>query len=174
MQRHADNLKIARWMRNTFPSPYKLSHSAEWIAITAAESPTRKFAIATLPTAADPHGAFIGSIGLMPKADIEQHCMEVGYWVAEPHWGGGIMTEVVRAFTRWAFETNPELLRIDGSCFEGNEGSAKVLTKGGFTYEGMRRNAVYKNGEVMGLKLFGLLREECEGLSTVQAVAAKE
>ncbi|KAJ7265769.1 acyl-CoA N-acyltransferase [Mycena rebaudengoi] len=144
-------------MSNLFPHPYTLLDAESWSLIAAKRLPLHNFAITC------PDGTYIGGIGLKPLADVESRTMEIGYWMGEAHWGAGIMTEAVLAFSRWSFETIPELLRLEAAVFGGNEGSMAVLRKAGYTFEGRRRNAVFKNGKVLDIHMFALLREECLG-----------
>ncbi|KAJ7681955.1 acetyltransferase [Mycena polygramma] len=155
--REANNLLISQWMRNLFPSPYTLADAEDWVALSTKSPPLRAFAITR------PDGTYIGGIGLKPFTDVEARTMEIGYWLGEAHWGAGIMTQAVAAFSRWAFETIPELLRLEAGVFSGNEGSMTVLRKAGYTFEGRRRNAVFKNRKVLDVHMFSLLREECLG-----------
>lgn len=154
----ANSPDIAKYMRNTYPYPYTLDSANYWINFATSASPMINFAICS-PDGRD----FLGSIGLRPGADIECRTYEVGYWIAPAAWGRGLATEVLRGFSRWAFETFGEVLRLEGCVFATNEPSSKVLAKVGFVHEGTRRRAVWKNGEVLDLKIYGLLREECLG-----------
>lgn len=72
------------------------------------------------------------------------------------------MTDAVREFTKWAFATVPELLRIEAAVFEGNQGSQRVLSKAGFVKEGTRRLAAVKKGEPINEVQFGLIRADIE------------
>ena len=56
---------------------------------------------------------------------------ELGYWLAEPHWGQGYATEAARAIVGHGFST-PRRNKISASCFEGNKASQRVLEKLGF------------------------------------------
>lgn len=56
---------------------------------------------------------------------------ELGYWLAEPFWGRGIMTEVVgvlieRAFGELGYD------RLWAGYYEGNDRSRRVMEKCGF------------------------------------------
>ena len=44
--------------------------------------------------------------------------------------------------------------------FAYNIGSCRVLEKAGFQYEGTLRNNAVKNGKVIDMKMYSLLREE--------------
>ena len=53
-----------------------------------------------------------------------------------------------------------DILRIYAEPFARNAASCRVLEKAGFQLEGtLRKNAV-KNGEVLDMKLYALVREE--------------
>lgn len=98
--------------------------------------------------------------------------MEVGYWVGVDHWGAGLVTEALAAFTRWSFENIPELLRLEAGVFADNDASARVLEKCGYTFEGARRKAGFKNGQAFDIRMFGMLREECPGLESAEKAAS--
>ncbi|KAI1304704.1 acetyltransferase [Xylaria venustula] len=155
----ANDPEIARHMRSRFPTPYSLADSRAFIAhCRALEPPALSFVIYTLD------GQLAGSMSLEPpKGDrIYAGTRELGYWCARKFWGRGLMTEAVRDFTRWAFATVPDLLRIEASTFEPNKASQRVLQKAGFVLEGTRRLAVVKNGEQFGEVMFGLTRADIE------------
>jgi ribosomal-protein-alanine N-acetyltransferase len=73
------------------------------------------------------------------------------------YWGKGITTQAVQKFCEEAFD-KMDIIRITGSVFGENEASKRVLTKAGFMLEGVMRKAVYKNGKVMDLCLYGLYK----------------
>lgn len=164
--------EIARWMRNTFPNPYELQHAEFFIGNIAltdkSASPLRPEGILlNYAICRSSDGAFVGGIGLKPFKDVEARTVELGYWLGREHWGRGYAAEAVAAFTVWAFSTFPDLVRIEASVYEGNSASEAVLKKAGFQFEGLRRKAIWKNGESLGMRNYGLLREECPGLEGV-------
>jgi RimJ/RimL family protein N-acetyltransferase len=76
----------------------------------------------------------IGLIGLRRqgfKADI-------GYVLARPHWGRGVMTEAARAVVDWAF-ADPAIHRVWATCDVDNLASARVLENAGMSCEGVLR-----------------------------------
>lgn len=174
MAKHANDPDITKGMRNTFPSPYSLEQAEFFLhniglkeshpsstnpddndAAAAAEPVLTNYALCRR---AD--GAYMGGIGLMPKRDVEARTFETGYWIGKEFWGSGYMTEALPAFTAWAFETFAELVRIEASVFEGNDGSVRVLQRAGFQAEGVRRKAIWKRGQLLDQMLFSMLREE--------------
>ncbi len=77
--------------------------------------------------------AVIGCIGIDPPPveDAENHStVEVGYWIARPHWGQGYATEAGRAVL--AVAQTLGYRRVIGSHFLDNPASGKVLAKLGF------------------------------------------
>lgn len=150
----ADNPRIAANLRNVFPSPYTLA-DAEWYVndcITRGEERQLTRAIII-------EGRAVGSIGVFVRDDVYEKSAELGYWLAEEHWGRGVMTEAVRQICREAFDRF-DLLRIFAEPFADNLGSRRVLEKAGFTCEGTMRNGVFKNGRVHSYCMYALLREE--------------
>jgi RimJ/RimL family protein N-acetyltransferase len=70
---------------------------------------------------------------------------EMGYWLARPLWGEGLMTEAATAALRWAFETLG-LHKITIGCFEENVGSRRVIEKLGFRYLCRYEDDVWRDG----------------------------
>ena len=86
----------------------------------------------------------------------EGHCAELGYWLAKPYWGQGIMTDVLRVLCDFAMvEWN--LVRITAHVFESNRRSARVLEKNRFELEGTLRKYHLKDGQFIDSKLYALV-----------------
>ena len=73
--------------------------------------------------------------------------MEFGYWLAEPFWGRGIVTEALRAMTTYAIEHHG-LTRIYAVPFAWNAASCRVLEKAGYVLEARLCHSAIKNGEL--------------------------
>lgn len=81
-------------------------------------------------------GTAVGSVGIMFKGHgsyphIRENEAEIGYWVARPLWGRGLVPEAVRAIQSRCFND----LGLDGlwcGYYEGNEKSHRVQEKCGF------------------------------------------
>ena len=73
---------------------------------------------------------------------------EIGYWLARPFWGRGLIPEAVRALTDYAFGTLG-LRTLRCGYFEGNEKSRRVQEKCGFVYERTRKDILWPaTGEI--------------------------
>jgi ribosomal-protein-alanine N-acetyltransferase len=109
-------------------------------------------------------GELIGAFGLSEiKTDDRATC---GYWLAKPFWGQGIMTQVVRRMTTFAF-MEYHLRRLQACVFSINQASARVLTKAGFRLEGILRSRSMSNGQPVDDLIFGLLKDELPEEPTV-------
>ena len=148
---YANNRKIAIWLRDRFPYPYTESDAQVFLSAVAQQGVRTTFAIATEEQA-------IGGIGLEFGTDVHRFTAELGYWLGEPFWGRGIVTDAVRHFTAWTFE-NFEVHRIFATVFDGNHGSVRVLEKAGFRREGRLRASVFKNGRIMDQLLYARIKD---------------
>jgi ribosomal-protein-alanine N-acetyltransferase len=83
---------------------------------------------------------------------------EIGFWLGRPYWGAGFATEAVRSVLDFGF-SNLDLRRVDGSHFEWNAASSRVLLKTGFLLEGMRRQFLRRFELFEDLMVYGLLAE---------------
>jgi len=147
--RYANNKKIWLNLRDGFPHPYTTEAAERFLAGVTALQPQTVFAIATDTEA-------IGSIGLMPGEDVHRYTAEMGYWLAEPFWGQGIMTDAVRAVAAYALE-ELGLLRVYAEPYTSNPASARVLEKAGFQCEGTLRASAFKNGTVRDQYMYSVI-----------------
>ena len=148
------NKKIQDNLRDGLPYPYSEQDGIDYISsmLSANEDETFAFAI-TLDD------KVIGSIGVFRQQNIHRQTAEMGYYIAEEYWGKGIMTDAVKQICEYVFK-NSDILRIYAEPFAYNTGSCRVLEKAGFQYEGTLRNNAVKNGKVIDMKIYSLLREE--------------
>jgi RimJ/RimL family protein N-acetyltransferase len=147
--KYADNAKIAKNMTNAFPHPYTVDDGREFLKMAVGNPGLR---------AVDVGGEAVGSIGIFPQSDIHERNAEMGYWLAEPFWGRGIMTRAVREMAAYGFATFPDVTRIFARPFSTNPASHRVLEKAGFTLEARLRDALYKNGAYMDDLIFAIRR----------------
>jgi ribosomal-protein-alanine N-acetyltransferase len=137
--RHANNINVARHLRDRFPHPYTRSDAKGFIDHVRTTPPQMNFAI-------DAGGEAVGGIGFVPGTDIERYSAEIGYWLGETFWGRGIVTEALLLVTDYAF-TRVNLLRLFALPFADNAGSVRVLEKAGYAREGLLRQSSVKFGQ---------------------------
>ena len=125
----------------TIPHPYLRSDAEHFIeqtlAFEAREGMQSFWAIRASS------GDLIGGIGLLFSEGVDAHSSDFGYWLAVPFWNQGIMTQVIRAFTRHVFGKNL-LQRLYAKVFAGNRASCRVLEKSGFRMIRLEKAAFQK------------------------------
>jgi RimJ/RimL family protein N-acetyltransferase len=149
-----NNKNVLDNLRDGIPYPYNEEHAKAFIysMITADKNSVYAWAI----TADD---KAIGSIGVFRKDNIHIQTAEMGYYIGESYWGKGIGIKAVRDACSFIF-TNTDIIRIFAEPFAYNTASCRILEKAGFTYEGtMTKNAV-KNGRVLDMRLYALVKDQ--------------
>ncbi|WP_432663643.1 GNAT family protein [Wukongibacter baidiensis] len=84
---------------------------------------------------------------------------EIGYELAEEHWGYGYMKEAVGAIVKYGFE-QMDLNRIEAVVYPENIASEELLKRLGFQYEGLLRKYAYFREMYQDLNMLSLLRQE--------------
>ena len=146
------NKKIQDNLRDGLPYPYTEQDGTEYISamLSADENETFAFAITV-------DNKVIGSIGVFRQENIHRQTAELGYYIAEKYWGKGIMTEAVKQICEYVF-AGSDIIRIYAEPFAYNTASCRVLEKAGFQYEGTLRSNAVKNGKVIDMKMYSLLK----------------
>ncbi|UPL50069.1 GNAT family N-acetyltransferase [Hymenobacter sublimis] len=148
--RYANNSAIARYMNDQFPHPYTEENGRAFIDMASQENPPHILAIEVA-------GEAVGGIGIHPRTNIERKNAELGYWLGEPFWGQGIITEAVRQMVDYGFRTF-DITRIFARPFGTNLASQRVLEKAGFVLEARFENTFFKNGEFLDELIYAVRR----------------
>jgi RimJ/RimL family protein N-acetyltransferase len=120
-ERIVRNLAVVPW-------PYSLRDAEAFLA--APRDPLLPSLLIFERTAGAP--LLVGSCGLGRRAS---GAVELGYWIARPHWGQGFATEAGRALLAIAKALGLE--RLEASHFLDNPASGRVLEKLGFQSTGL-------------------------------------
>ena len=102
-------------------------------------------------------GRIVGNITVEQKTDVYCKDAEIRYLLMTEYWSKGIMTESARKICEIAFE-ELDIIRITGLVYAPNTASQRVLEKNGFEREGIQKNAIFKDGSVYDLYLYGKLK----------------
>ena len=148
------NKKVQDNLRDGLPYPYTVQDGKEFISamLSADENETFAFAIMV-------DDKVVGSIGIFRQGNIHSQTAELGYYIAEEYWDKGIMTEAVKQICEYVFGDS-DIIRIYAEPFAYNIASCRVLEKVGFQYEGTLRSNAVKNGKVIDMKMYSLIKEE--------------
>ena len=147
----ANNRKVQDNLRDGLPYPYTPEDGEEYILSMLAADETKTFAI-TL------EDEVIGSIGVFRCDNIHFRTAELGYYIGEDYWGKGYATAAVKQICGYIF-TNTDIIRIFAEPFAHNAASRRVLEKAGFRLEGILRGNAVKNGAVLDMAMYALVRE---------------
>ncbi|WP_436514387.1 GNAT family N-acetyltransferase [Ekhidna sp. To15] len=146
-----NNRKIWDNLRD-IPYPYHLKDAEAFIELSSQQVPVATFGIFF-------KGELCGVIGLIMQKDIYRLSAEVGYWIGEPFWGKGLATKSLSLITDYAF-SELGLNRLYAGAFAHNEASRKVLEKCGYQREGIAKNAIIKNNQILDEYKYAILKSD--------------
>ncbi|HMQ56953.1 MAG TPA: GNAT family N-acetyltransferase [Rhizobiaceae bacterium] len=122
------DFEVARWLTRV-PHPYATADAESWIASLAGRPRDRVFTLH--------RERLIGVVSLEYRNDGEEP--ELGYWLARPCWGRGLMREAATAVLAHAFARGagapPEAVR--SGALTGNAASLAIQDRLGFSQTGM-------------------------------------
>ena len=150
------NKNILNKLRDGLPYPYTENDAKDYINAMLATNENNTFAYAVCVD-----DKAVGSVGVFRKENIHKRTAELGYYLAEEYWGKGIMTDAVRQLCNIIFQQT-DIIRIFAEPFAFNKGSRRVLEKNGFTLEGIMKSNAEKNGEILDMTLYALIKKEDE------------
>jgi ribosomal-protein-alanine N-acetyltransferase len=149
---YANNINIARNLRDAFPFPYTLKDATDYSKSCISGVEREKICRAIVVD-----NRVVGSIGVFLGSDVYSKSAELGYWLAEEYWGRGIMCDAVKLISQEAFQ-QLDIVRIFAEPFANNIGSRKVLERAGFSLEGIMKYGVVKHGEIHDYCMYALLK----------------
>ncbi|MCB9298545.1 MAG: GNAT family N-acetyltransferase [Lewinellaceae bacterium] len=150
LARFGNNPNIARNMTDQFPHPYTPEKARAFIGYATQNDPPNILAI-------EVEGQAAGGIGIHPQADVHRKNAELGYWLAEPYWGQGIITRAITRMVSYGFE-HWDIHRIFARPFGTNIASQRALEKAGFVLEARFEKTIFKNGEYLDELVYAIRR----------------
>ena len=147
-----NNKNIQNNLRDGLPYPYTESDALDFIQamLNSDKDATYAFAIVS-------DGKAVGSIGVFRQNNIHRLTAEMGYYIAEPFWGKGLGTDAIKQVSQYIFK-NTDIIRIFAEPFAYNTASCRILEKSGFFFEGTLRSNAIKNGQIIDMKLYSLVK----------------
>jgi len=138
--RYLNNFAVAGNLARV-PYPYDRGHAEAWLGQQRADRRPEEtqFGIELGGV------GYIGSVGFHPTDDGQP---ELGYWLGEPFWHRGLMTEAAGAALDWLFGASDAPL-VRSGVFAFNKASLAVQKKLGFTVTGSStRHCLARNEEL--------------------------
>lgn len=143
----ANNKKIQNNLRDGLPYPYTEEDAESYIGELLSSDKNTTFAFAITI-----NDKVVGSIGVFRKDNVHFRTAEMGYYIAEEFWGKGLGASAVRQICEYIF----------AEPFAYNIASCRILEKSGFQYEGTLRSNAVKNGQVLDMKMYSLIKSDIE------------
>lgn len=151
---------VVRWL-SPVPWPYTPADHASFLAFaeSRAESPSPIYVILL-------DGRPIGQVECDGQADPHAPLdgEDVGFWIGEPWWGNGYMSEALAALTAHVLAVRPEVAVIRSGWFEGNVGSERVHRKCGFEVSGRTTKPCRARGHDLPMITARLTRRRLEAV----------
>ena len=132
------------------PSPYSRRDAEEFVAGAVLSDAGAKLRWAIVH-----EGHVSGFVNLMPAT---AGAAELGYGIARPLWGQGLVTEAAAAVLRYGFDSLG-LVRIYAYAVVDNEASWRVMEKLGMRREGFLRRRRIIRGEYVDDVLYSVVRD---------------
>ena len=155
--KHANNRNVWRNLTHTFPHPYTLADAEAWVSLANEPSASLHLAIAF-------QGEAVGGIGAIAGEGVAQRTAQFGYWLGETHWHRGLATAAARAMVNH-LQSTLVFARLEAPVFEWNPRSMRVLEKIGFVREGLLRQSVFKDGQLIDSVTYALVTGNGQSLA---------
>lgn len=137
------------YLSNRLPYPYT-EENADWWLNMVSEKEGKSGIFRSVRV----DGEIVGNITVEQKEDVFVKDAELGYLLLPDMWSKGIMSEAVRRICEIAFK-ELDIVRITGQVYEPNAASRRILEKNGFELEGILKKAVFKEGKIWNLCVYG-------------------
>lgn len=146
LAQHINHRLIAR-NTSAIPFPYAVSDARKWIR--QKQSEYRRRNTGQIGYIIDIQGQVVGAI----DAKLVGSTANIGYWLAKRYWGQGIMTDVVKRFTRYLFQKR-QVKRVEAEVFLANRASMRVVEKAGFKPAGESDEYFRSKKKVVRLRVY--------------------
>ena len=154
---HLQDREVSRYTL-LIPYPYLAEHADQWLAHLGND--VTRNGRETIWAIRESSGHKIGAVELSTGGPGKQHCAEIGYWLAKPFWGRGIMTSVVKSIVELGFREFG-VVRVIAPIFTMNLASARVLEKAGFVVEApLLRKQYQRDGQIFDGRLYARVRDD--------------
>ncbi|HKK78896.1 MAG TPA: GNAT family N-acetyltransferase, partial [Phaeodactylibacter sp.] len=148
-----------------------LARWLDWLPTTTTLEDTRRFLFDAMRfneggqrcTYMIMHRSEIAGVAGLVRVDYRHHEAELGYWLAEPLQGRGIVSKSCAALLRYAF-ADLCLNRVVLKTMRDNQASRAVAQRLGFVHEGRLREAFFYQDSYHDLELYSILRKDWKKL----------
>lgn len=150
--KYANNPNIASNLSDGFPHPFTEADGKRFLEHFQEEDSGTVLCI-------EVDGEAAGSIGIHPRSGMYRKHVAIGYWLAEPFWGRGIISQAIPQIVDLAFEKY-DINKVFACPYGKNKASHRVLEKCGFELEATLKDNIFKNSELDDELLYVVFRNE--------------
>jgi RimJ/RimL family protein N-acetyltransferase len=154
----ANNANVAT-MVSRMPHPYTVNDAADFVR----RANTGEIGKCVYAITRGDNGHFLGCCGIEP---VSEDTVEIGYWLGQPYWNHGYMTEAAQVLIDMVFRTREMVAQIDARCRVTNIGSRRVIQKCGFQFQGTGMVPCQALGSRVPVEWFRLDRKTWMSLRT--------
>lgn len=154
MVEYANHPQVSEMTLN-IPHPYHEKDAISWINMANQGFEDKDHFVFAICTISDDQ--FMGGIGLRVAKRFNR--AELGFWIGEPFWNNGYVTEAVGAILRFGFE-QIGLHKIYATHLIENPASGKVMVKNGMIKEGELIDHLKKGDEYLTVIQYRLTNDE--------------
>lgn len=138
-----------------------------WLDFTTSVEDSREFIQGSLKNYAENkslnavilfNGEIVGTAGFN-SINWSNKTAQIGYWLGKDYQGNGIMTQVARGLTDYAF-SHLKLHKVEIRVAEGNKKSRSIPERLGFINEGRVRQAEWLYDHYVDHMVYGVLMDE--------------
>jgi len=115
----ANDPAVAANLRDAFPCPYSLA-DAQWFINDCIVHNRQDRLVYAVTVGGRP----VGCVSVQLQSDVYRKSAELGYWLAQPYWGQGVMTRAVSQICQEAFGLF-DIIRIYAEPFAHNQSSRR-------------------------------------------------
>ena len=109
-------------------------------------------------------GSVIGFINYHHRENWNSR-LEVGFMLARPYWGKGLMAEAMTALLKYCFE-DLKMHRVEITVTPENHAAIRMIERLGFQFEGGPLRARQRvSGAYRDLSMYGLLKPEWDAIA---------
>lgn len=150
LAKYLNNKKIWDNCRDALPFPYTEKDAEQFIDFALNQKEQGSYCI-------EINGEAVGNIGFTRGSDVDRYNAELGYWLAEPYWNQGIMSQAIIVAVEDYF-LHTDIIRIFAHVYANNPASMKVLENVGFNKCGIGSKACFKNGQFVDCHCYEILK----------------
>lgn len=154
MMKYANHPRISQMTLN-IPHPYQEKDAISWLNMANQGFEDKNHFVFAICKQADDR--FMGGIGL--RLNTRFNHAELGFWLGEPFWNNGYVTEAAAEILKFGFE-QLKLQKIFATHMVDNPASGKVMIKNGMIKEGKLVDHLKKGDQYLTVIQYRLTREE--------------